>query len=133
MEITGETKNAVELKKVSVYYEQVCALRDIDMTVRQGDFLAVIGPNGSGKSTLLKVILGLISPSRGEVSLYGSPVRKSHGLIGYVPQFTQVDRLFPISVVEVVLMGRLSGKREFQQIQRAGPGLCQKCHETAGH
>lgn len=102
---------AIELKKVSVYYGQVCALRDIDLAVKTGDFLAVIGPNGSGKSTLLKVILGLIKPSSGQVFVDGQPVLKARGTIGYVPQFTQVDRSFPVSVQEIVLMGRLGSKR----------------------
>ena len=102
---------AVELKKVSVYYGQVCALRDVDLIVKPGDFLAVIGPNGSGKSTLLKVILGLIKPSSGQVLVDSQPVFKARGAIGYVPQFTQIDRNFPISVNEIVLMGRLGNKR----------------------
>jgi len=102
--------NVIELQNVSVYYERTCALSGISLTVKQGDFLAIIGPNGSGKSTLLKVILGLVKPSSGQVAVCGSPVSKSRGMIGYVPQFTSVDRLFPVSVMEVVLMGRLSNK-----------------------
>lgn len=105
---------AIEIKGVNVYYDNICALSNINLTVNNGDFLGIIGPNGGGKSTLLKVILGLIKPLTGSVKIFGQPPDKAEKIIGYVPQFTKFDRRFPINVMDVVLMGRLSKQtREF--------------------
>ncbi|NLW25612.1 MAG: metal ABC transporter ATP-binding protein [Clostridia bacterium] len=102
--------NAIELKNISVYYGQVCALAHINLTVKEGDYLGIIGPNGGGKSTLLKVILGLIKPSQGTIRIFGRPLTPKGRLISYVPQFSKFDLRFPINVRDVVLMGCL-GKR----------------------
>jgi zinc transport system ATP-binding protein len=82
-------------------------LDDINLTVYQKDFIGIIGPNGGGKTTLIKVLLGLIKPTRGEVSIMGLDVHKGRWFIGYVPQILQLDQDFPISVWDVVSMGRL--------------------------
>jgi len=92
----------LELKNVSVFYDAVCAIENIDLTINERDFLGIIGPNGGGKSTLLKTIIGIIKPDRGDVS-------KSEDLqVGYVPQFSTFNKSFPISVYDVILMGRLN-------------------------
>ena len=64
-------KQLINLHNVFYQYEQTVALRDINLIIEEGDFLAIIGPNGSGKSTLLKIILGLLKPTKGEVFLFG--------------------------------------------------------------
>ncbi len=97
----------VRLEDVWVYYDNNPALEGVNLSIEDGDFLGIIGPNGGGKSTLLKVILGLIRPVRGKVSVFGLPPEKGRTRIGYVPQSALFDRNFPISVFEVVLMGRL--------------------------
>ena len=89
-------------------YEQTVALRDINLIIEEGDFLAIIGPNGSGKSTLLKIILGLIKPTKGEVFLFEKPVSqfKEKELIGYVSQKSNsFNTGFPATVAEVVRSG----------------------------
>jgi len=106
-------EHAIEMEQVSVYYDRVCALSDINLTVKHKDFLGIIGPNGGGKSTLLKVILGLLKPSAGIIRILGRPPHKAGGLIGYVPQFSRFDKRFPINVMDVVLMGRLRKKNGF--------------------
>jgi len=103
-------QNVIELSHVSVFYNDVCALSDINLTVKNKDFLGIIGPNGSGKSTLLKVILGLIKPATGTVRVLGLPPYKAKGRLGYVSQYTNFDRYFPTNVRDVVLMGRLHNK-----------------------
>jgi zinc transport system ATP-binding protein len=86
-------------------------LQDVHLKVPRGDFLVVIGPNGGGKTTLLKLMLGLLDPNRGTVQVFGQPPRKASHRIGYVPQNVHVNKTFPVSVLDVVLMGRLrSGK-----------------------
>jgi zinc transport system ATP-binding protein len=104
---------AVELKDVSVKYGKIPALREISIQVAEGAFLGIIGPNGGGKTTLLKVILGLIEPEAGEVKVFGNPLSQAVDKIGYVPQISNFDRDFPISVLDVVLTARLGGRVRF--------------------
>ena len=110
---------AVELDDVSVNYGELEALKNINLKVEAGSFLGIIGPNGGGKTTLLKVILGLIEPQKGSVKIMGYPLNQAVDQIGYVPQISNFDRSFPISVLDVVLMARLGGKvRFFHQYQK---------------
>jgi len=104
------SRDIVRLENVWVSYDSTPALEDINLRVDEHDFLGIIGPNGGGKSTLLKVILGLIRPQRGIVAVLGNPPDRSRNRIGYVPQHSNYDHDFPISVMEVVTMGRY-GKR----------------------
>lgn len=86
------------------------ALLGVDLAVAENDFLAVIGPNGAGKTTLLKVILGLLKPFEGSVKVFGGePGRFRGSELGYVPQ-VMVNRVFPATVLDVVLLGRLGKK-----------------------
>lgn len=86
-------------------------LEDVSLYVQRGEFLGIVGPNGGGKSTLLKLILGLLQPSSGSVSVAGHAPAQARRQIGYVPQTTTFLRDFPISVEEVVLLGRLGRTR----------------------
>lgn len=100
--------NVVEIKDLNVYYGQLQALEKINLIVREKDFLAIMGPNGGGKSTLLKAILGLVPIESGTINILGGSNKKKRHLIGYVPQFSSVDKNFPITVIEVVLLGALN-------------------------
>lgn len=100
-------KNIIEISNVDIYYDHVSILSNINLKVKEKEFLAILGPNGGGKSTLLKLILSLKKPSNGDITILGKHPRKSRKLVGYVPQFTKFDKKFPISVGEVVLMGKL--------------------------
>jgi len=102
------TEELVRLDDVWVHYDGVPVLEGINLSVKSNDFLGLIGPNGGGKTTLLKVILGLMKPSRGKVTVMGQPPEKGRKFIGYISQFNLFDRDFPISVFDVVLMGRYS-------------------------
>ncbi len=95
-----------ELKDVRVSYGEVPALEDVSLTVYEHDFLGIIGPNGGGKSTLLKVILGLVKPQHGSVSVFGQSPEQARSRVGYVSQRSFFDRDFPASVWDVALMGR---------------------------
>jgi zinc transport system ATP-binding protein len=113
------TEEVVKLTNVWMRYDGTTVLEDINLSVRSGDFLGLIGPNGGGKTTLLKLMLGLITPSRGEVNIMGEPPEKGRKRVGYVPQYSLFDRDFPINVMEVVLTGRLSHARRFRWYGRA--------------
>jgi manganese/iron transport system ATP-binding protein/manganese/zinc/iron transport system ATP- binding protein len=97
---------SVVFRDVSAGYDHRPALTDVSLSVRPGSLLAVIGPNGSGKSTLLKLIAGIIQPWSGELTVLGGPPGSSAGRIAYLPQAEAVDWAFPVTVGEVVMMGR---------------------------
>lgn len=103
--------NLIELKNLSLGYENITVLKDINMTIDESDFICIVGPNGAGKSTLVKGILGLIKPKKGKV-IYNN---LKQNFIGYMPQETKIDSNFPASVYEIVLSGTLNklGLRSF--------------------
>lgn len=109
----------IELKSVWASYNGHDVLEDIHLQVLSSDFIGLIGPNGGGKTTLLKVILGLLTPTRGEVRIMGKKVSEGRCHIGYVPQMLQLDRQFPIRVWEVVQMGLLGCRKPFQPLTHA--------------
>lgn len=95
----------IEFTDVWFSYNRQPVLQEINLVVEKEDFLAVIGPNGGGKTTLLKLLLGLIAPDQGRVRVFGEPPEKVSHRIGYVPQFIEYDREFPVRVLDVVRMG----------------------------
>lgn len=90
----------VALRGAAVGYGRRVLLSGVDLTVRRGDFLAVVGPNGGGKTTLLRALLGVLPP------LSGARLQPAPLAVGYVPQRDQVDAIWPLSAAEVVAMGR---------------------------
>ncbi|MCG6943653.1 MAG: metal ABC transporter ATP-binding protein [Thiohalocapsa sp.] len=87
-------------------YGTLPVLENVTLQVAEGEFLGIVGPNAGGKSTLLKLILGLLKPQAGRVRVLGQPPQRARRQIGYVPQYPGFARDFPISVEDVVLMGR---------------------------
>jgi ABC-type Mn2+/Zn2+ transport system ATPase subunit len=88
------------------YHHEAPALEGVSFAVAPGSFTALIGPNGAGKSTLLRILLGLLRPDRGEIEIFGAPAGDRGRPIGYVPQRVKLPAGFPLTVSEVVLMGR---------------------------
>jgi len=105
---TSQAKPAVQLRNVWTQYDDTVVLREINLTLQERIFLGVIGPNGGGKTTFLKALLGLISPTQGDIQIFGRRPKDARSLVGYVPQKSLLDLHFPIRVWEAVLMGRLS-------------------------
>jgi zinc transport system ATP-binding protein len=101
------TQPVIEASDLSFSYNGNSVLENISFDVRELEFLALIGPNGGGKTTLLKLMLGLLKPDSGKISIFGNPPSKTARRIGYVPQDVAINKSFPISVIDVVLMGRL--------------------------
>ena len=97
----------IEVNDLWFAFNGQSVLRAINVTIRRGEFVAIIGPNGGGKTTLLKLILGLLRPDRGAIRVFGRPPHKVSHRIGYVPQNVHINKDFPITVQDVVLMGRL--------------------------
>ena len=103
----------VEINNVDFSYNGDTVLEDINLDVRQGDFIAMIGPNGGGKTTLLKLVLGLLKPDAGTIRVNGDSPRKASSCIGYVPQDVHINSRFPITALDVVLMGKLDPKKRW--------------------
>ena len=103
---TVSGRPAVVFTGVTAGYGRRVALSDVTLEVQPGSLLAVIGPNGAGKSTLLKLIAGLVKPEAGQVTVLGGPPGARARSIAYLPQAEAVDWEFPVTVGEVVLMGR---------------------------
>jgi len=105
------TPSIVEIKDLSFRYNGQNVLEDVNLDVRKGDFVAMIGPNGGGKTTLLKLMLGLLEPDRGRIRILGKTTESASHHIGYVPQDVHINRSFPITALDIVLMGKLGPKK----------------------
>ncbi len=105
--------NALEIKNLWFKYTDEWILKEINLTLEDGKFMAIIGPNGGGKTTLLKLILGFLKPLKGEIKIYSKPPLKAREMIGYVPQHTTFSLDVPVNVFDVVLQGRLKKGKFF--------------------
>ncbi|MCU1455076.1 MAG: transporter related protein, partial [Acidimicrobiales bacterium] len=103
---TAGAATALTLDDVTVAYDRRSALEGVTGTVAAGSSVALIGPNGAGKSTLLKAILGLVPLQRGRIEVLGAAPAEARRKVAYVPQAEALDPEFPVSVAQVVLMGR---------------------------
>jgi zinc transport system ATP-binding protein len=97
----------VEIKDVDFSYDSAPVLRNVTLSIEKDEFLGIVGPNAGGKSTLLKLILGLLRPDSGSITVLGLRPEEGRSRIGYVPQYPTFSRDFPINVQEAVLLGRL--------------------------
>jgi zinc transport system ATP-binding protein len=97
----------IEVRDLWFSFNSIPVLKEVNLTVRPGNFVALLGPNGGGKTTLLKLMLGLLIPDRGSIQIFGEPPGKSSHRIGYMPQHLHFNQSFPIAVLDVVLMGKL--------------------------
>ena len=105
MTTTRTSPAPIELHDVTVSYHRRPVLWDIDLVIPEGHLIGIVGPNGAGKSTLLKTILGLVPVASGWVRVYGQPYAEVRHRLGYVPQRESVDWDFPVSALDVTLMG----------------------------
>jgi zinc transport system ATP-binding protein len=109
----------IDIKGVSFSYGTAPVLDDISFQVEEEEFFGIIGPNAAGKSTLLKLILGLLEPDSGKISVMGNKPEDARDKIGYVPQIPTFRRNFPITVTEVVRLGQLGGNLDSRQEEEA--------------
>ncbi|MEA2085284.1 MAG: ABC transporter ATP-binding protein [Thermodesulfobacteriota bacterium] len=120
-------EHAADLKNVSFAFSERPVLEDVNLTIKRGEFASIVGPNGGGKTTLLKLLLGLYKPDSGEILVLGRTPTKSRFRIGYMPQHTNLDMYFPVTVMDVVLMGRLGlslgGRYSKKDREAAGTAL----------
>jgi len=109
----GPGEPIVEIKAVTCGYEKQRVLTDVSLTIMPGDFVGLLGPSGSGKTTLLRTVLGAVDLYEGEVLVNGVATAKKRPRVGYVPQLETIDWNFPVTVQEVVMMGRTMENKLF--------------------
>ena len=109
----GPGEPIVEIKAVTCGYEKQQVLTDVSLTIMPGDFVGLLGPSGSGKTTLLRTVLGAVDLYEGEVLVNGVATTKKRPRVGYVPQLETIDWNFPVTVQEVVMMGRTMENKLF--------------------
>lgn len=116
----------LEVQHVSVGYGDKIVLHDLNFNVPQGTRLAVVGPNGAGKSTLFKALVGLLPLQAGQVFIHGSPLGNHKDCVAYVPQREDVDWHFPVTVGDVVMMGRFDHQGWIRGASRSDRMVVQK-------
>ena len=119
----------LEIHDLTVAYHKRPVLWGVDVEVPYGQLVGVIGPNGAGKSTLIKAAMGLLPVSSGWVKVFGQPVKDNLRRVGYVPQRESVDWDFPVSVMDVVLMGRYGHLGLFKRPRKEDREVARECLE----
>ena len=104
-------EKVIQLHNVSFAYDGQEVLQNVNLELDRGAFLAIVGPNGGGKTTLIKLLLGLLRPNRGRVVVLGQDPAEVTPNVGYVPQHSEFEASFPITVRDVVLLGLARSKR----------------------
>ena len=97
----------IKIDKLNFSYHENPVLENVNLEIVKGELASIVGPNGGGKTTLLKLILGLLKPASGSLEVFGRSPEEARRRIGYMPQHAQLDPQFPISVLDVVLMGQV--------------------------
>lgn len=130
--IPTKGESALHVSQLSVNYDKTPVLWDITCSVPSGMLVGIIGPNGSGKTTFIKSVLGLVPPISGKVEFFGHPLKEMRKRIAYVPQRESVDWDFPITVRDLVLMGRYGRLGLFRWPRSADWAAADHCLETVG-
>ncbi len=128
----ASSRVAVEVHDVTVAYHRRPVIWDVDLMLPAGRLIGIVGPNGAGKTTLLKAILGLVPLASGRVEIFGRSLDDARSMIGYVPQRETVDWDFPVSVLDVVLMGRYGRLGWIRRPGRADRAAAMECLRQVG-
>lgn len=123
---------AISVKGLYVSYFGNEALKNVSFTINEGNLVGIIGPNGAGKSTLLKALLNLISKDKGEVQILGKSIKEMRTKVAYVPQRSNIDWDFPITVIDTVLLGTYPGLGIFKRPKKIDKAWAYECLEKVG-
>ncbi|MCF7818614.1 MAG: ATP-binding cassette domain-containing protein, partial [Kiritimatiellales bacterium] len=113
------TTPPIQIENLDFAYGRISVLEQACLSIEDKEFVCIVGPNGGGKTTLLKLLLGLLEPQAGTVSVFGKAPVLGRKWIGYLPQHANLDSKFPVTALDVVLMGRLGKTRGFGFYTRA--------------
>lgn len=127
-----KTNPAIEFHDVSVSYHRKPVLWGVDLEIPEGSLVGIYGPNGAGKSTLLKAAMGLLPLQSGYIKMFGQDVSENVKVCGYVPQRESVDWDFPVTVKDVVLMGRYGRLGLFKRPRKEDHEKVAECIEKVG-
>jgi manganese/iron transport system ATP-binding protein/manganese/zinc/iron transport system ATP- binding protein len=116
---------ALEIRNLTLSYNGHPAVADISLTIPVEERVAIVGPNGAGKSTLFKGLVGLVPITRGQVLIHGQAAPRALSQVAYVPQREEIDWAFPVTVLDVVLMGRYGRLGWFRRPGRADRDVAQ--------
>jgi len=117
----------LEIHDLTVGYNNKPVLYGIDVEVEEGSLVGIIGPNGAGKSTLIKTVMGMMKPEDGYIKIFGETGKKAITRVGYIPQRESVDWDFPVTAMDVVLMGRFSHSRWYQRVSKRDRLFASEC------
>lgn len=125
-------ESAITTEHLTVNYENTSVLWELSFEIPTGTLCAILGPNGAGKSTFLKCALGLVKPLSGKIDFFGKPLKQVRDKVAYVPQRTSVDWDFPVTVFDVVLMGRFGKMGLFKRPNAADREAARRVLEMVG-
>lgn len=128
-DLTANSAAPIEIHDLTVAYHKKPVLWGVDLVVPPGQLVGVVGPNGAGKSTLIKACMGLLPLQSGWVKIFGQPFSEVPTRVGYVPQRESVDWDFPVSVMDVVLMGRYGRLGLLRRPGKADRDVARACLE----
>jgi ABC-type Mn2+/Zn2+ transport system ATPase subunit len=117
----------IEFNDVSIAYQDQLALQHVTLTIPQGTQVAVVGPNGAGKSTLFKALVGLLPVREGQITIHGQSLHAHRDCVAYLPQHEEVDWRFPVTVHDVVMMGRMGHQGWFKFTSAGDNPLVEQC------
>jgi ABC-type Mn2+/Zn2+ transport system ATPase subunit len=132
MDNLTESPARLDVDNISVAYDGTPVLREISFQIKHGARIAVVGPNGAGKSTLFKALVGLLPLKAGKIFIHNLPLGHHLDCVAYVPQREEVDWHFPVTVQDVVMMGRFGHQKWLQRPGRADREIARKSLEQMG-
>ena len=132
METILESPARLDVDNISVAYNDAPVLKEISFQIPHGARVAVVGPNGAGKSTLFKALVGLLPLRTGKIFIHNLPLGHHLDCVAYIPQREEVDWHFPVTVMDVVMMGRFGHQKWLQRPRRADREVAQKSLEQMG-
>ncbi|HUS71156.1 MAG TPA: metal ABC transporter ATP-binding protein [Anaerolineae bacterium] len=132
LKIETEEQGGLRIENVTVAYNGHLALHDVTLQVPHGARVAVVGPNGAGKSTLFKALVGLLPLRQGRILIHGKPLGHHQDEVAYIPQREEIDWRFPVTVADVVMMGRYGRLGWFGRPGNHDRAVVRRCLEQMG-
>ncbi|MBN1355661.1 ABC transporter ATP-binding protein [bacterium] len=123
--------SVIRMKDVSFSYASIQVLENVNLEIDDGELISVVGPNGGGKTTLIKLMLGLLQPDSGKIEVLDREPVSARRYIGYMPQHGHFDPMFPVTVLDIVLMGRL-GRSSVGIFSRVDHRMASEALDTLG-
>nr|YP_010337122.1 manganese transport system ATP-binding protein [Pseudoerythrocladia kornmannii]QUE28202.1 MntA [Pseudoerythrocladia kornmannii]UNJ16707.1 manganese transport system ATP-binding protein [Pseudoerythrocladia kornmannii] len=127
-----DNKNAFQVSNLTVHYKNKIILENINFSFESGQMIGIVGPNGAGKSTLIKALLGIMPITHGSIYYNQKPLQENQYKIAYIPQKSQIDWDYPVTVWDVVMMGRIQKTGWFRQFSQSSYKLVTNALDKLG-